>query len=80
MVFHDLTPNKSAPKTVKALLGLGSKFIVTPRKTTGCIDSSVKRLDRDFKLRVFFLCGEDSDYTFAKYDREQQSKLYIKSK
>ena len=33
MAFHDLTPNKSAPKNAKSLLGLGPKFICTPKFT-----------------------------------------------
>jgi hypothetical protein len=56
MAFHDLTPGKIVPPNAKTLLGLGSKFIITPTHTTGEGDMfrTTDRLNRDFKLRVFF--------------------------
>jgi hypothetical protein len=77
MAFHDLTPNQSAPQAAKSLLGLGSKFIVKPTLTTGCIEKTTDRLNRDFKLRVYF--AGDDDEIFAERDKEQSSKLRIKS-
>lgn len=75
MAFHDLTPNKSAPKSAKALLGLGSKFICTPKYTTGSISASYKRLERDMHLRVFFACGNELDPS----PERDKSKLYVNS-
>ena len=75
MAFHDLTPNKSAPQSAKALLGLGSKFICTPKFTTGSLESNFSRLERDMHLRVFFACGNELDES-PEWDK---SKLYVKS-
>eukprot|EP00956_Cyclotella_meneghiniana_P004412 scaffold5387_cov81-Cyclotella_meneghiniana.AAC.1 len=75
MAFHDLTPNKSAPKSAKALLGLGSKFICTPKFKTGSLESNFSRLERDMHLRVFFACGNELDES-PEWDK---SKLYVKS-
>ena len=75
MAFHDLTPSKSAPQSARALLGLGSKFICTPKFTTGSIESNFLRLERDMHLRVFFACGNELDAS-PEWDK---SKLYVKS-
>ena len=75
MAFHDLTPNKSAPKSAKALLGLRSKFICTPKYTTGSISVSYERLERDMHLRVFFACGNELDPS----PERDKSKLYVNS-
>eukprot|EP00956_Cyclotella_meneghiniana_P021295 scaffold38589_cov41-Cyclotella_meneghiniana.AAC.5 len=77
MAFYDLTPNKSAPQSAKALLGLGSKFICTPKFTTGSIESNFSRLERDMHLRVylFFACGNELDES----PECDKSKLYVKS-
>eukprot|EP00956_Cyclotella_meneghiniana_P029618 scaffold72396_cov41-Cyclotella_meneghiniana.AAC.3 len=83
MAFHDLTKNKIAPPSAKALLGLGSKFIVTPETTTACLHKSFERIRRDFSISVFFASGNDDyldmdDYEYDQY--KSRSKLYIKSK
>ena len=72
MAFHDVTPNKSAPPAAKSFLGLGAKFIVTPKETTGTGDmfATTDRLDRDFKLRVYFASASPME--------ESKSKLYVK--
>ena len=75
MAFHDLTPGKIAPKSAKSLLGLGSKFIITPSTTTGDISTSTKRLDRDMLLKVYF-AGASDDVGATESHR---SKLYVKS-
>ena len=76
MAFHDLTPNKSAPQASKALLGLGYKFICTPKFTNGSIAASYSRFERDVHLRVFFACGSELDPDPIALDK---SKLYVKS-
>eukprot|EP00956_Cyclotella_meneghiniana_P014218 scaffold21239_cov59-Cyclotella_meneghiniana.AAC.1 len=75
MSFHDLTPDKSAPPYAKCLLGLGSKFVPTPSRTTGSLSSTFSRLTRDLKLRVYFAC-DDSNLG----EDEDRPKLYVKSK
>ena len=78
MAFHDLTPDKSAPKNCKELFGLGSKFIPTPNKTTGkqLLGQTMSRFDRDFRLKVHFAgeCSSSDD------EADHKSKLYVKSK
>jgi len=73
MAFHDLTPGKIVPPNAKTLLGLGFKFIITPTHTTGEGDMfrTTDRLNRDFKLRVFFGGAMDRDV--------HNSKLFVKS-
>jgi hypothetical protein len=73
---RDLTPSKCAPADAKTLLGLGSKFIVTPKFTTGAITPSYYRLERDLQLRVYFAGGDDSE-TFE--DSCNRSNLRVKS-
>ena len=83
MTFHDLTKNKIAPPSAKALLGLGSKFIVTPETTTACLHKSFERIRRDFSISVFFASGNDEYLDMDDYEYDQfknRSKLYIKSK
>jgi hypothetical protein len=82
MAFHDLTPDLSAPPAAKCLLGLGSRFIITPEKTTGSISNTLERFCRDFYIKIIFAGGDDEDLnlSFADHDKEQRSKLYVKSK
>jgi hypothetical protein len=83
MAFHDLTPSHRVPKAAKSLLGLGSKFIVTPSKTTGSIEQTIRRFQRDFHLKVYFACECDEATELAcaaDFANQQRSKLYVKSK
>ena len=76
MAFHDLTPTKCAPRSAKSLLGLGSKFIPTPKFTTASIEPSIDRFQRDFYLKVIFACEppEEDELALADLDRHR-SKL-----
>ena len=65
LAFHDLTPGAIAPPLTNSVLGLGSKFIVAPKSTTRDITTNISRLDRDFKLRVFFAGPKDPLDPFA---------------
>eukprot|EP00956_Cyclotella_meneghiniana_P000182 scaffold247_cov39-Cyclotella_meneghiniana.AAC.3 len=78
MAFHDLTSDKSAPKNCKELFGLGSKFIPTPKKTTGktLLCQTHSRFDRDFRLKVHFA----GDCSPSDEEADHKSKLYVKSK
>ena len=83
MAFHDLTEHQIAPPEAKSLLGLGSKFIVTPETTTGSLEKNFQRIQRDFYLSVHFASDCDDDlniWTGTDNDRDNRSKLYVKSK
>jgi len=56
LAFHDLTPDHSLPPTSASLLGLGSKFIPNPQKTTTSRDmeKNIARLYRDISLAAHF--------------------------
>jgi hypothetical protein len=71
LAFHDLTPGKVAPSNARLLLGMGPKFIKTPKFTTSCILPNLYRHERDFHLKVYF-AGSD-------LDRDKISKLYVNS-
>jgi hypothetical protein len=76
LAFHDLTDGQIAPKAAKSLLGLGSKFIVTPRKTTGSLEATSDRFQRDFFIKIIFAGGDEPDLAD---DTPKRSKLYVKS-
>ena len=81
MAFHALTKNKQASPAAKSLLGLGSKFIITPEYTNGKITETMSRIRRDFSLAVFFASGNDEYLDECAYDQyKNRSKLYVKSK
>lgn len=76
MAFHDLTKQGEIPATATSLLGLGLKFIPTPKYTSNqeTAEKAFARINRDVGLKVFF-AGEDS----LASDKITRSKLYIKS-
>jgi hypothetical protein len=77
LAYHDLTSFLTPPKNLRSLLGLGSKFIPTPRHTknwSSMRESSFERLDRDLRLRSYFAGEGDND------DTDYNPKMYIKSK
>ena len=82
MAFHDLTPNKCVPEATKCLLGLGSKFIPTPKFTTGSIESNLQRLQRDFFIKVYHGLGDESEFDASgvEMSKDHEPKLYVKSK
>jgi hypothetical protein len=56
LAFHDLTTGNILPQSANTLLGLGLKYIPTPRINTSPDeqDKSLSRFERDFSLKVFF--------------------------
>ena len=55
LTFHDLTTGNILPKSSNLLLGLGLKFIPTPKGTTpDDIDKTLSRFERDIDLKIFF--------------------------
>lgn len=76
LAFHDLTTNKSEPTDSRATLGLGLKFIPSPKKTSPAkqIESALSRFERNLWLKCFFAGEEDED------SEHKSSKLYVKSK
>lgn len=61
LAFHDLTDDKSVPHSAQLLLGLGQKFIPTPKYSTSAKDMNehLFRFRRDLYRAVFW--GEDDD-------------------
>jgi hypothetical protein len=56
LAFHDLTTGNILPQSANTLLGLGLKYIPTPKINTSPDeqDKSLSRFERDFSLKVFF--------------------------
>ena len=63
LAFHDLTITHKLPPTAHHILGLGLKFIPTPKLniTPEALDISTSRFERDLNLRVFF-AGDDVEH------------------
>lgn len=78
LAFHDLTKNKSLPPATAALMGLGTKFIQVPPKTTSARDmeNNLARLYRDVSLAAFFADAEEKPAT---NDEEPPTKLRLPS-
>ena len=77
LAFHDLTKDRSLPPTTSCLLGLGSKFIPTPLKTTSKKDmeQNISRFYRDICLAAHFA------HSWSDEDKPQKlpSKLRVAS-
>ena len=76
LAFHDFTQQKQPAKNLRSLLGLGLKFIPTPRCTntwTKLKETSMPKLQRAIHLRFHFTGSETSSNDT--YD----PKMYIRS-
>jgi hypothetical protein len=73
LAFHDLTDHNNVPHQTRLVLGLGLKFIQTPKYTTSDITTTLSRLRRDIYLKTFFAGEPDIE------PNQQTSKLYVKS-
>jgi hypothetical protein len=73
LAFHDLTTGNILPPMANTLLGLGLKFIPTPKTNTSPDEqaTTLDRFERDFSLKVFF-AGNTDDTPFP-------NKLRVKS-
>ena len=62
LAFHDLTINHKLPPQATHLLGLGLKFIPTPRVniTPDDLEHSTTRFERDMNLKIFFAGDNDT--------------------
>ena len=62
LAFHDLTTGGILPPMANILLGLGLKFIPTPKLNTSPDEqiTTLERFERDFSLKVFF-AGDTDD-------------------
>jgi hypothetical protein len=62
LAFHDLTTGDILPPMANTLLGLGLKFIPTPKINTSPDEqtTTLDRFERDFSLKVFF-SGDTDD-------------------
>ena len=65
LAFHDLTSAQQLPPSAHELLGLGLKFIPTPRIniTPPDIERSITRFERDIGLKIYFV-GDDSTESY----------------
>ena len=63
LTFHNLTTNKKLPPAAHHLLGLGLKYVPTPKLniTKAQLDTSFARFDRDIGLETFFAGAEDNN-------------------
>ena len=77
LTFHDFTQQKQPAKTLRSLLGLGLKFIPTPRRTNtwkNLKDTSMPNFQRAIHLRFHF-AG-----TTTTSDETYDPKMYVRSK
>jgi hypothetical protein len=75
--FHDLTTTINTPTNLKSFLGLGLKFIPTPRYTTHNITDTIKRFTKDIFCKVYF---KDNDKPDEEDDGDEYDKdFYVKS-
>lgn len=65
LAFHDLTSTHKLPPFANQLLGLGLKFIPTPRIniTPSDVEHSIARFERDVGLKIYF-AGDDPTESF----------------
>jgi len=66
LTFQNLTTKNQLPPNTHLLLGLGLKYIATPKINiaTSQLDTSLDRLDRNIGLKVFFSGTDDHDDTY----------------
>jgi hypothetical protein len=85
MAFHDLTTIRKPPSNLRSLLGLGLKFIPTPRYSHSPSylsedkDSTLPQFERDLKLRCYFASG-DNQPTDSSDNPDYNPRMYIKTK
>lgn len=76
LAFHDLTTDGSLPPHVNSLLGLGLKYIPTPKLniTDPSLDSTLSRFDRDFGISVYFSGSPDDTFDSSSRDAKLRTK------
>jgi hypothetical protein len=85
MAFHDLTTYLTPPANLPSLLGLGLKFIPTPRYShkpsflSKEPESTLPQFYRDLQLRCYFNT-EDDVLQDATPDDDYNPRMYFKSK
>lgn len=78
LAFHDFTKTKKPPKNLRSLLGLGLKFIPTPRYTNKWSRLQLTTMDRfrrSMYLRFYFATDNDDDPPDDTYN----PKMYVPS-
>jgi hypothetical protein len=79
--FHDCTTTLTPPKNLRSFLGLGLKFIPTPRFTNswnklsdpGEEKTTITRFTRDLALKCYFTCKPQEE------DLDFNPRMYLKS-
>lgn len=79
LAFHDFTKTKHPPKNLRSLLGLGMKFIPTPRYSNKwtTIDT-MPRFSRNIYLRFYFATNNNN--LPDENEGEYNPKMYVPSK
>ena len=56
LAFHDLTKGRSIPPATAEIMGLGTKFVPTPERTSGrqAAEKALERFERDLGWKVFW--------------------------
>ncbi len=64
LAFHNLTSTHKLPPTAHHILGLGLKFIPTPKLniTSDILEVSTSRFKRDFNRHIFFAGDTPTQY------------------
>ena len=84
LAFHDLTTTLNPPMNVRSLLGMGLKFIPTPRQRTSIADllsektGTFARLDRSIRLKCFFIAQDPLNPNNR--DDDYNPRMYLRSK
>lgn len=78
LAFHDLTSQGTLPPSANSLLGLGLKYIPTPKITItqDDMDKTLSRFERDIGLTTFFAGSEDDT---SSNTSPEDYKLRVKS-
>ena len=80
LAFHDLTDGKIMPPSTTGVLGCGSNFIPTPKRSTSVNDltDGFNRLKRDLYLRAYYASGSLSERDEqAEEEGTNSSKMYL---
>ena len=77
MAFHDITTTIKPPANLRSLLGLGLKFVPTPRFTNSDLTETLSRFERNLLVKAWLADQEPAD---EDPDREPYDpKIYIPS-
>jgi len=83
LAFHDFTTDKTPPKNLRSLLGLGLKFIPTPRYTNSwqkIRPTTFDRFKRSLHLKFHFATTDNNEEKDEEKDEDDYNpRMYVKS-